>query len=59
MSPTELLHKVEAYLKRTKETPTAFSRRVCGDPALVLKMRKYKRELRHDLQSKVLRAIAK
>lgn len=56
MSPQELLKSVENYLKNSGELPTVFSKRVTGDPALVLKMR-HGRELRHDLACKIIAAV--
>ena len=56
MSPKELLKLVNKHLKDSGETPTAFSRRVTGDPAMVLKLRRG-RQLRYDLEQKVMRAI--
>jgi hypothetical protein len=56
MSPKALLRLVNKHLKKSGETPTAFSRRITGDPAMVLKMRRG-RQLRYDLEQKVMRAL--
>jgi len=40
MTPKQLLSQINAHLKKTKESPSAFGKRVLNDPAFVLKLKR-------------------
>lgn len=56
MQEDELLPAIEALLARTKETQTAFGRRVAGDASLVTDLR-HGRSLGRALRQKITKAV--